>query len=1270
MKNNSFLALLLIFIFSICLAAGTSEEYRNILEGYDKENPAASIGPLKNFINENSGFKAAYLQLFSWCRVSGDYSSLADFQASREPSGVFLSGVHSFMEGKKDEGVAMMMDAVLNNGDEIDDILGFHLCDFLEALADDKPVQQLGNNISNRKQASAAHFTAVARLYYDKGEFRQAAEVLAEGIKKHPKSFILRALNVNYYYELSQYVRPASPEDEIKNLEGSAAESSLNLAIMNYLEGLSFSRNGKTREAMKSLSDGEALIEKFGFVTFKPELQLLKVKNLKVLQEYKQALQYLNTIKSYLDKIGVPQYLFSLNLYLGDIYTLAGKYEEAFQFYTAASKNISHDGNRMFFHQSLSSFYLMMRKYEDSMKEAQKGLEIAEKAENNTFKIAYYIQIANLQNELGNLEEALANTEKAIKIIENETNKTYLAPSLASKANTFQAMGRYADARNTYLEALKISEKLSTPISSAKIIGSLGTLCVRTSDLKKAKEYLSKAVVIFKNNNDKYNLAITIGNLGEAYLKGGEYYKALKSFQEAIRLAQELRDIRSTALYYTGMGAVYLKLGNKERSLAIHSEAEKIYRELQSKHYLGEFYANFAGVYYDFDDFKTAELYDKKAIDLFTELNEPWSLFQVYSNLFVTSWARNDLKKMNSAFQSIKKLSLEMKDPFVTAECNLLDGVLLNKKGKSIQARQKLLEALEVQKNYNQNAAWVNYELGISYKIEKDYEKALNYFEEALKIIEKERQALRLSGEATGFLARNRSYYDEYIETLYLYYTDKRKTSIKDDLFSIIEKIKERNFADSLIESHASLERHISKELRDKELNILGKISRYNTEVNYAETEEQLQNALQHRNGAEQELEELKLEIRSKNPAYAKLVYPESAGTNQLKKLVNAQGTTLVSYFIQGKYLYTFCLTNRDIQVWRTEDAGNVNRQTKLLLDLMKTPDPSKAGNLKATASSLYRKLLLPVQNAGELGKQLIIIPDEILYYLPFEVLIKPNGKYVVEEHNIIYGPSATSLMLLNPPKKAFKNEFFAMANPAATQPDNPDDPDSELLSTERGFDTITMKTPLPYTEDEVKNISSLFDAGSCKSFIGKDAKEEVVKNTDLTEYRFLHFATHGVFDEDNPYRSGLLLSIDDDPQEDGLLQYREIYNLKTESELVVLSACKTGMGKVVKGDGLIGISRGFLVSGAGSVVVSLWNVSDVSTAFMMSEFYKNIIVRKMPKSEALRQAKITLIRMKTGAVSSERGVAGITAGRKTTQAAGFSHPYFWGAFIIIGGAE
>jgi CHAT domain-containing protein len=613
---------------------------------------------------------------------------------------------------------------------------------------------------------------------------------------------------------------------------------------------------------------------------------------------------------------------------------------------------------------------------------------------------------------------------------------------------------------------------------------------------------------------------------------------------------------------------------------------------------------------------------------------------------------------------------LEMKEPFVTAECNLLEGVLLNKKGKSIQARQKLLEALNVQKSYNQNAAWINYELGISYKIEKDYEKALHYFEEALKIIEKERQALRLSGEATGFLERNRIYYDKYIETLYLYYTEKGKTSLKDDLFSVIEKTKERNFADSLIESHASLEGYISKDLRDRELNILGKISRYNTEVNYAETEQQLQNALLHRDGAEQELEELKLEIRSKNPAYAKLVYPESAGINQLKKLVNSEGTTLVSYFIQGKYLYTFCLTNRDIQLWRTEDALNVNRQTKMLLDLLKTPDPAKADNLKATASSLYRKLLLPVQKAGELGKQLIIIPDEILYYLPFEVLIKPNGKYVVEEHNVTYGPSATSLMLLKPVKKVFKNEFFAMANPAITQPDNPKYQDSDVLSAERGFDNITMKTPLPYTEDEVKNISSLFNPDSCKSYVGKDAKEEVVKNTDLTDYRFLHFATHGIFNEENPYRSGLLFSIDDDPQEDGLLQYREIYNLKTESELVVLSACKTGMGKVVKGEGLIGISRGFLVSGAGSVVVSLWNVSDVSTAFLMSEFYRNIIVRKMPKSEALRQAKITLLRMKTGAASAERGVMGITAGRKTAKAAGFSHPYFWGAFIIIGGAE
>ena len=164
----------------------------------------------------------------------------------------------------------------------------------------------------------------------------------------------------------------------------------------------------------------------------------------------------------------------------------------------------------------------------------------------------------------------------------------------------------------------------------------------------------------------------------------------------------------------------------------------------------------------------------------------------------------------------------------------------------------------------------------------------------------------------------------------------------------------------------------------------------------------------------------------------------------------------------------------------------------------------------------------------------------------------------------------------------------------------------------------------------------------SQSSEIYKRLKEEILKKISLNDYKIIHFATHGLLDEDVVGRSGLVLTLDNDSQEDGFFQVREIYNSRLNADLVVLSACQTGKGKLEKGEGVSGLSRAFLFAGAESVVVSLWNINDKSTALFMSHFYK-YLVRGESKAEALRQAKLKMIQSK------------------------YSHPYHWAAFVLVG---
>ena len=186
--------------------------------------------------------------------------------------------------------------------------------------------------------------------------------------------------------------------------------------------------------------------------------------------------------------------------------------------------------------------------------------------------------------------------------------------------------------------------------------------------------------------------------------------------------------------------------------------------------------------------------------------------------------------------------------------------------------------------------------------------------------------------------------------------------------------------------------------------------------------------------------------------------------------------------------------------------------------------------------------------------------------------------------------------------------------------------------------------TQLPYTRTEVEGIAHLYPPETISIFMGNQATEKKLKQTDLENYRRLHFASHGLIDEDKPEFSALVLGPDQEEAEDGFLTMREVFELKMNADLVVLSACKTGLGKTIRGEGVSGLSRAFLSSGAQNVLVSLWNVYDLSTATFMKDFYREMEQKESDKLKALKDARELMM-----------------------QSGKYSHPYYWAPFILIG---
>jgi len=183
---------------------------------------------------------------------------------------------------------------------------------------------------------------------------------------------------------------------------------------------------------------------------------------------------------------------------------------------------------------------------------------------------------------------------------------------------------------------------------------------------------------------------------------------------------------------------------------------------------------------------------------------------------------------------------------------------------------------------------------------------------------------------------------------------------------------------------------------------------------------------------------------------------------------------------------------------------------------------------------------------------------------------------------------------------------------------------------------------PLPYSKKEIRDIAKNFPSGEVDVFLGGKAQEETLKSMPLAEYGIVHFACHGLLDEQVPFRSALVLSIDEDKKEDGFLQVREIYNLRLNADMVVLSACQTGRGRLESGEGLLGLPRIFFYAGAKSVISTLWPINDKSTSILMHSIYEHLS-KGESKSQAIRSAKIKMLNSK------------------------YAHPFYWAAFVLNG---
>jgi len=418
----------------------------------------------------------------------------------------------------------------------------------------------------------------------------------------------------------------------------------------------------------------------------------------------------------------------------------------------------------------------------------------------------------------------------------------------------------------------------------------------------------------------------------------------------------------------------------------------------------------------------------------------------------------------------------------------------------------------------------------------------------------------------------------------------------------------------------------------------------------------------------EQRHDQLQAEIRSKSPHYAALAQPQPLRVREVQKEVLDGDTLLLEYALGEERSYLWAVSSQGLSSHelapRAEIESAAQRAYERMtarLDVRGDPRDRRRRIEEADAgywteaARLSEMLLGPVAKTMA-GKRILVVADGALQYLPFAALPVPgrSGEPVpmVVEHEIASLPSASVLAVLRRETKGRKPPAKAVAV-LADPVFEADDPRLRAAggeATERGLDASRGGhrgyPRLAATRQEADAIVGLAPEGTTLRAVGFDASRTTAMSPDLAQYRIVHFATHGVFDNENPGQSGVILSMFGERGEaqDGVLRLHDIYGLHLPAELVVLSACNTALGKPVRGEGLVGIVRGFMYAGARRVVASLWKVDDDATGEMMRRFYREMLEADRSPAAALREAQVSLWRQDR-----------------------WRPPFYWAAFVLQG---
>ena len=875
------------------------------------------------------------------------------------------------------------------------------------------------------------------------------------------------------------------------------------------------------------------------------------------------------------------------------------------------------------------------------------------------------LNISYLYYLMGKTELSDKYEMTAIKIAHENRDTSSLAVLYYNRCADLYDKSDYTEALKSIKESIEFAKSAGNKRMEGLSTWLKGNLHKNTGEIEIAIENYKQSLNVARQSNDHYVLGRCYNALGNVNKDIGNYLEALNFYEKALETAEKINNESDMDVHLENISLVYYLLGDYHKSLKYINRAIIISERNQNSFQSGEHYSFIARIYIQKGKYKKAHKYALKALSLLKKTGNKRGVSLAFESLSETALKTKNIPLSFCYLDSALNLSREIDVKYIIGNQLNLSGELFFQNKQYVEAENQYSEALRLgnQTKNKQILFSAEYGLGKVYAATKQIVKALHHFEKAVDIQEEIYFSFGLEEMRVDFQENNLDIYNDIMNFLVWCYEDQMNSDFTKKAFLYAEKARAQTFIQKIINKRFSITGDIDKDLKLREYKLRQELSILQKELRYQNfTKRERKEQIRRIETIESEIQKLKRKIALANPEYGNLFYPETPGINEIKEYAVGKNEAILEYYLTEAESYIWLITSENIEFRKLPNRGIIVNSVTDYLQFIENPvslrnsfyDHCIPGN------DLYSLILEPFESIIQSCNHLIIIPHGILNRLPFESLIvdftdKYNPVYLVDQHKISYAPSSNALLMM----KSQKNEIEAPKILAIGNPDYERISNNSMLkrrdsvystfNISRSYDFYSSRTDslssLPYSEIEINLIRDLFSEENCKIFTGEKADEEMIKNLNLTQFNYIHFATHSIIDERIPSRSGLVLTLNKQSNEDGILQLYEIHNLDLDADLVVLSSCQTGRGKLYQTEGIIGLARAFFYAGASSVIVSHWNINDRATFLFMKHFYSSLI-QGNNTTDALRNAQLNMLQ---------------------SEVLLYRHPYYWAPFILIG---